>query len=109
MDVISVSKNGGSWAARNLLLASSIALGTRPARPASSPGDPGCFPGASPGKHSHRAGNVRYGGRPRELTAEQRMSHYKSNRRDIEFNLFKLLDRQQRRGNATVAEGDEGV
>jgi alkylation response protein AidB-like acyl-CoA dehydrogenase len=35
------------------------------------------------------------------------MSHYKSNRRDIEFNLFEVLDRQQVLGTGPFAEVDE--
>jgi alkylation response protein AidB-like acyl-CoA dehydrogenase len=37
------------------------------------------------------------------------MSHYKSNRRDIEFNLFEVLDRQQLLGSGPFAEVDEEV
>ncbi len=37
------------------------------------------------------------------------MSHYKSNRRDIEFNLFELLDRQQLLGSGPFAEVDEEI
>jgi alkylation response protein AidB-like acyl-CoA dehydrogenase len=37
------------------------------------------------------------------------MSHYKSNRRDIEFNLFEVLDRQQLLGSGPFAEIDEEV
>jgi len=35
------------------------------------------------------------------------MSHYKSNRRDIEFNLFEVLDRQSILGGGPFAEVDE--
>ena len=35
------------------------------------------------------------------------MSHYKSNRRDIEFNLFEVLDRQKVLGTGPFAEVDE--
>ena len=35
------------------------------------------------------------------------MSHYKSNRRDIEFNLFEVLDRQKLLGTGPFAEVDE--
>jgi alkylation response protein AidB-like acyl-CoA dehydrogenase len=35
------------------------------------------------------------------------MSHYKSNRRDIEFNLFEVLHRQQLLGSGPYAEVDE--
>jgi alkylation response protein AidB-like acyl-CoA dehydrogenase len=37
------------------------------------------------------------------------MSHYKSNRRDIEFNLFEVLDRQQLLGSGPFAEVDEEI
>ncbi len=37
------------------------------------------------------------------------MSHYKSNRRDIEFNLFEVLDRQHLLGSGPFAEVDEEV
>jgi len=37
------------------------------------------------------------------------MSHYKSNRRDIEFNLFEVLDRQQLLGSAPFTEVDEEI
>jgi alkylation response protein AidB-like acyl-CoA dehydrogenase len=37
------------------------------------------------------------------------MSHYKSNRRDIEFNLFEVLDRQQLLGSGPYAEIDEEI
>jgi hypothetical protein len=37
------------------------------------------------------------------------MGHYKSNRRDIEFNLFEVLDRQQLLGSGPFAEVDEEV
>src|SRR5215469_10671684 len=35
------------------------------------------------------------------------MSHYKSNRRDIEFNLFEVLGRQELLGTGPFAEVDE--
>src|SRR5260370_704564 len=37
------------------------------------------------------------------------MSHYKSNRRDIEFNLFEVLARQQLLGRGAFAEIDEDI
>src|SRR5579863_5935776 len=40
-------------------------------------------------------------------TAEQRMSHYKSNLRDIEFNLFEVLRRQDLLGQAPYPDLDE--
>src|SRR5499427_2672606 len=40
-------------------------------------------------------------------SAEQRMSHYKSNRRDIEFNLFEVLRRQDLLGRAPYPDLDE--
>ena len=40
-------------------------------------------------------------------TAEQRMSHYKSNLRDIEFNLFEVLRRQDLLGQPPYPELDE--
>ena len=40
-------------------------------------------------------------------TAEQRMSHYKSNLRDIEFNLFEVLRRQDLLGQPPYAELDQ--
>src|SRR5579863_2582615 len=40
-------------------------------------------------------------------TAEQRMSHYKSNLRDIEFNLFEVLRRQDLLGQAPYPGLDE--
>jgi alkylation response protein AidB-like acyl-CoA dehydrogenase len=40
-------------------------------------------------------------------TAEQRMTHYKSNLRDIEFNLFEVLRRQDLLGEAPYQELDE--
>jgi alkylation response protein AidB-like acyl-CoA dehydrogenase len=40
-------------------------------------------------------------------TAEQRMSHYKSNLRDIEFNLFEVLRRQDLLGQPPFPELDE--
>src|SRR5579863_9075387 len=40
-------------------------------------------------------------------TAEQRMSHYKSNLRDIEFNLFEVLRRQDVLGQAPYPDLDE--
>ena len=35
------------------------------------------------------------------------MSHYKSNLRDVEFNLFELLGRQEVLGNGPFADIDE--
>jgi alkylation response protein AidB-like acyl-CoA dehydrogenase len=40
-------------------------------------------------------------------TAEQRMSHYKSNLRDLEFNLFEVLRRQDLLGQPPYPELDE--
>jgi alkylation response protein AidB-like acyl-CoA dehydrogenase len=42
-------------------------------------------------------------------TAEQRMSHYKSNLRDIEFNLFEVLRRQDLLGRPPYPELDEEI
>src|SRR5699024_11451185 len=38
---------------------------------------------------------------------EGAMSHYKSNVRDLEFNLFEVLGVQQRLGSGVLAESDE--
>ena len=42
-------------------------------------------------------------------TAEQRMSHYKSNLRDLEFNLFEVLRRQDLLGQPPYPELDEEI
>src|ERR1700761_6905887 len=46
------------------------------------------------------------GERPSD-TAEHRMSHYKSNLRDIEFNLFEVLRRQDLLGREPFGDLDE--
>src|SRR5262249_16424202 len=62
-------------------------------------------PGSKTGRALLLASSMYLGHQPRH--AERGMSHYKSNRRDIEFNLFEVLDRQQVLGTGPFAEVDE--